>query len=54
MSIILLATKAISMIIVALAAFMALAGALGADLTADQNRAECTASMPRACLFMIM
>ena len=54
MGIILLATKAISLIIVAIAAFMALAGALGADLTASQAKAECTASMPRACLFMIM
>ena len=54
MSIILMAIKAISMIVVSIAAFLALAGALGADLSAGPVAAKCVASAPHACLFMML
>ncbi len=54
MSIILIAAKAMSLIIVTIAAFLALAGALGADLAAGATITECTASVPSTCLLMIM
>ncbi len=54
MSIILMVVKAISLIVVTFAAFLALAGAVGADLTSGSAAAQCAATAPRACLFMIM
>lgn len=54
MSIILMAVKAISLIVVTFAAFLALAGAVGADLTSGSTADQCAAKAPHACLFMIM
>lgn len=55
MSIILMAVKAISLVVVTFAAFLALAGAIGADLTTSEYAGvQCAASSPHACLFMIM
>ena len=54
MSIILMAIKAISLIFVSVAAFLALAGALGADLGGAPTAEQCNASTPQTCLFMIM
>ncbi len=54
MGFILITVKALTLIILTVAAFLALAFALGADLGEGQDIASCISATPTRCLFMIV
>lgn len=54
MGFILITVKALTLIILTVAAFLALAFALGADLGESQDIASCISATPTRCLFMIV